>query len=91
MAVLVQDDYKNQGARDHDRRAKARTSAGPIAISFIRTVTVGPGFAPGLLTPAVQAPPGARGLPRRSADTAGGEFRPALRTLPVRPTGTAEF
>src|SRR6201996_1707491 len=50
--------------------------------SFIRTVTVGPGIAPGLLTLRSQRHEGARGLPRRVADTAGGEFRPALRTRP---------
>src|ERR1700761_5595785 len=49
--------------------------------SFIRTVTVGPGIAPGLLTLRSSRREGARGLPRRVADTAGGEFRPALRTL----------
>jgi hypothetical protein len=37
-----------------------------LALSFIRTVTVGPGLAPGLLTPAgVVRRPGARGLPCR--------------------------
>jgi len=41
-------------------------------------VTVGPGFAPDLLTPASVATPGARGLPRWPADTAGGDFHPAL-------------
>ena len=57
-----------------------------FAISFIRTVTVGSGFAPDLLT--LQADPkngttGARGLLRafQPTNTAGGEFRPALRTL----------
>src|ERR1700748_1074254 len=50
--------------------------------SFIRTVTVGPGIAPGLLTLRSERREGACGLPRRVADTAGGEFRPALRTRP---------
>src|SRR5882757_2026763 len=50
--------------------------------SFIRTVTVGPGIAPDLLTLHSGRHQGARGLPRRVAATAGGEFRPALRTRP---------
>jgi hypothetical protein len=41
--------------------------------SFIRTVTVGPGIAPDLLTSSLSAR--GLGLPL----TAGGEFRPALR------------
>ena len=57
-----------------------------FAISFILTVTVGSGIAPDLLT--LQADPkngtaGARGLlpTFQPTNTAGGEFRPALRTL----------
>lgn len=51
------------------------------ASSFIRTVTVGPGISPGLLTP-LHDGAGARGLsgaawPR--GNTAGGDFHPALR------------
>jgi hypothetical protein len=52
-----------------------------FALSFIRTVTVGFGIEPNLLTPASWKKPGARGLMRLHANTAGGEFRPALRTL----------
>jgi len=51
-------------------------------------VTVGPGIAPGLLTPGPQGQPralaGSRRVPgqaRCAADTAGGDFHPALRTL----------
>src|SRR5262245_31469367 len=36
-----------------------------IALSFIRTVTVGPGIAPDLLTPPLKRVAGARGLGRR--------------------------
>jgi hypothetical protein len=50
-----------------------------VALSFIRTVTVGPGIQPGLLTPARECRALA-GLCERVAITAGGEFRPALRT-----------
>jgi len=55
--------------------------------SFIRTMTVGPGIGPGLLTfrPKHEASAeSARGLARcpwETAPTAGGEFRPALKTL----------
>jgi hypothetical protein len=56
------------------------------ALSFIRTVTVGFGLTPNLLTPArVAASRALAGLCDRSCEplaiTAGGEFRPALRTL----------
>lgn len=53
---------------------------------FIRTMTVGPGIAPGLLTlmsrtaEAVLSP-SARGLCALRAITAGGELHPALRTF----------
>lgn len=48
--------------------------------SFIRTLTVGFGFAPNLLTfPALQE--ALAGSPAESRNTAGGEFHPALRTL----------
>jgi hypothetical protein len=64
-----------------------RRSASPrntrIALSSIRTVTVGPGVTPDLLTPLLDKEAGARGLMRLLAITAGGEFRPALRTLPT--------
>ncbi len=49
------------------------------ASSFIRTMTVGPGISPDLLTPySMKLSKGARGLALRH--TAGGEFRPALKT-----------
>jgi hypothetical protein len=56
--------------------AVARTS------SFIRTVTVGPGIAPGLLTPTRES----RALAgsQLALPTAGGEFRPALKTCAGR-------
>ncbi|SAK49527.1 hypothetical protein AWB81_00816 [Caballeronia arationis] len=50
--------------------------------SSIRTMTVGSGFAPDLLTPSMLLT-GARGLVNSLsaiAHTAGGEFRPALKT-----------
>ncbi len=51
-------------------------------LSFIRTMTVGSGIAPDLLT--LRKTKGARGLGPK-AHTAGGEFHPALRTcLPNR-------
>jgi len=44
--------YLNQGARSHaDARARTVRADAAVALSFIRTVTVGPGFTPGLLTP----------------------------------------
>ena len=55
------------------------------ALSFIRTVTVGFGLTPNLLTlaPATGARRSRAGaLHRCIAITAGGEFRPALRTPP---------
>jgi hypothetical protein len=51
---------------------------GAASFSFIRTVTVGPGIAPGLLTSPTRG--SARGLSGRSRITAGGDFHPALRT-----------
>ena len=72
--------------RGLNRRIKSIRIAGPqvqviwsrvqFAFSFIRTLTVGPGITPGLLTLQMQA---LAGLPF-SGNTAGGEFRPALRT-----------
>ena len=53
---------------------------------FIRTMTVGPGITPGLLTLICHRRsgdrPSARGLCALRAITAGGESHPALRTLP---------
>src|SRR5690606_20892640 len=65
------------------RRGRVR---GPS--SFIRTVTVGSGLGPDLLTP--REPGGARGLAGRVAPrpTAGGELHPALKTSCV-PAGPA--
>src|ERR1700756_901514 len=63
------------------RPCNGNAAAHTSRFSFIRTVTVGPGIAPGLLTLRSWRREGARGLPRRVAATAGGEFRPALRTL----------
>jgi hypothetical protein len=69
------------------------TPAVVCAISFIRTVTVGSGISPDLLTlhqpKPVQALAGCchggafaiAANTRRPTDTAGGEFHPALRTL----------
>jgi len=51
----------NQGARERGARTR-RCQRRKHAISFIRTVTVGPGFAPGLLTP-----PNPRGAQRALA------------------------
>jgi len=59
---------------------------GRFPFSFIRTMTVGPGISPGLLTLTDGRPPSARGLvartlKTRSCDiTAGGDFHPAPRT-----------
>src|ERR1700760_1317650 len=49
--------------------------------SFIRTVTVGPGIAPGLLTLRSWRREGARGLPGRVAEPAGGQFPPGGRSV----------
>ena len=79
----------NQGAKTGCRARKSATSrrrdtsyihgeCGTASFSFIRTVTVGPGFTPGLLTLSTRR--GARGLPGQSRITAGGDFHPALRT-----------
>jgi len=61
------------------------TARGPIphfALSFIRTVTVGPGIAPDLLTLALVASTRrSRACAAFAAITAGGELHPALRTL----------
>ena len=49
-------------------------------ILFIRTMTVGSGISPDLLTPnRPKTGSGARGLPESHRDTAGGEFHPAPR------------
>lgn len=62
---------------------------------FIRTMTVGPGITPGLLTLRVISrgcrPSSARGLDALRVITAGGELRPALRTLPTHFVAGAGF
>ena len=58
---------------------KGAESAMSVLSSFIRTMTVGSGISPDLLTPPRQTGSGARGLPESDRDTAGGEFHPALR------------
>lgn len=75
----------NQGAQARRTAAGNATDAG-LALSFIRTMTVGPGIAPGLLTPnqrraMVWALAALVQSCFHTAITAGGEFRPALRTL----------
>src|SRR5260370_38526002 len=99
MAFLFQD--QNQGTRNDKPRESARGPSRPF--SFIRTLTVGLGFAPNLLTLLTQS------MIRKSGNrfsekimlklkngkkalaglgdltlTAGGEFRPALRTSAAR-------
>jgi hypothetical protein len=76
MAFLFQD--QNQGTRNDVSHAKKRGLPQPF--SFIRTLTVGLGIAPNLLTLL-------RGRRRSRAWafvtlTAGGDFHPALRTHP---------
>jgi hypothetical protein len=56
--------------------------------SFIRTITVGSGLSPDLLTP-FRKGRGARGLPRMTWDTAGGELHPALRISALTIKNTA--
>lgn len=65
---------------DMRRPAQGRPAISVLS-SFIRTVTVGSGISPDLLTPTqvLDLQPGARGLPESDRDTAGGEFHPALR------------
>ena len=75
MAFLFQD--QNQGIRNDAPRAR-QTHGSPQPFSFIRTLTVGFGFAPNLLTLPLGRE-GARGL-GLFALTAGGDFHPALRT-----------
>ena len=74
------------GRSKHDRPRGVPAGTGhaatPLALSFIRTVTVGPGIAPGLLTlrPACTGPRRSRAPAACTTDTAGGEFHPAPRT-----------
>ena len=72
---------RNAAARELCKlRLSRRTDAPAVHFSFIRTVTVGSGFPPDLLTP----PRGgrSRALPE-SGNTAGGDFHPALRIAGV--------
>lgn len=74
---------KRAGTAATTRRSTARRSGhrgSSNSSSPIRTVTVGSGLSPDLLTPPMNSA-GARGLPSLvSRDTAGREFHPALRT-----------
>jgi hypothetical protein len=87
MAFLFQD--QNQGIRNDIARAKAQASR---PFSFIRTLTVGFGITPNLLTLFLgelhrsSRKEGARGL-GLFAFTAGGDFHPALRTSAARLSG----
>jgi hypothetical protein len=89
MAFLYQD--QNQGTRNEKARAGLALASRPF--SFIRTLTVGFGIAPNLLTLLLHArfpelgEEGARGLEPLGESrpfTAGGELHPALRTSAVR-------
>src|SRR6266436_3865877 len=74
MAFLFQD--QNQGTRNSDSHAKPRELPQPF--SFIRTLTVGFGIAPNLLT-LLREKKALAGLGYVTL-TAGGDFHPALRT-----------
>jgi hypothetical protein len=91
MAFLFQD--QNQGTRNNGAHAKSREAPQPF--SFIRTLTVGLGIAPNLLTllpeeSKIQGNQALAGLGCFTL-TAGGDFHPALRTSAARhgqPFGT---
>jgi hypothetical protein len=80
MAFLFQD--QNQGIRN-DAPREMRL---PRPFSFIRTLTVGFGIAPNLLTLFPKGIQGKKALAGLGyfAFTAGGDFRPALRTSAAR-------
>jgi len=83
MAFLLRD--QNQGIRIDTAPAKRQGLSQPF--SFIRTLTVGFGITPNLLTPAVGIVPSARRSRASRAlapFTAGGDFHPALRTSASR-------
>lgn len=61
-------------------RRLAKVATRDLLALFHPDYTVGPGFAPGLLTMENRGSSRARGL-RGNPVTAGGEFHPALRTL----------
>src|SRR5882672_7450864 len=84
MAFLFQD--QNQGTRNNGSHAKSREAPQPF--SFIRTLTVGLGIAPNLLTlfpgeKKIQGNKALAGLGYFTL-TAGGDFHPALRTSAAR-------
>jgi hypothetical protein len=82
MAFLFQD--QNQGTRNVGAHANAHRVKRHKPFSFIRTVTVGFGVAPNLLTlPPRQEKKALAGL-GVAALTAGGDFHPALRTSAAR-------
>src|ERR1700726_3053099 len=74
-----------ESGREGIRRTTRHALRQSVPLSSIRTVTVGFGFAPNLLTLPNLA--GARGLRRSLAITAGGDFHPALRTSAGQPPG----
>jgi hypothetical protein len=78
MAFLFQD--QNQGIRNDVAHAKAGLSR---PFSFIRTLTVGFGIAPNLLTLLPKKKKALAGLGVFTL-TAGGDFHPALRTSAAR-------
>src|ERR1700704_2114244 len=82
MAFLFQD--QNQGTRNNGAHAKSREAPQPF--SFIRTLTVGLGIAPNLLTLFPRRFPGNQALAGLGCFTltAGGDFHPALRTSVAR-------
>jgi hypothetical protein len=87
MAFLFQD--QNQGTRNDKPRANAPGPSQPF--SFIRTLTVGLGITPNLLTllPEEEFPMGKKALAGLGyvTLTAGGDFHPALRTSAARMNG----
>jgi hypothetical protein len=90
MVFLCQD--QNQGTRNDEPRANARDPPQPF--SFIRTLTVGLGITPNLLTLLhAQTKSGKKALAGLGyvTLTAGGEFRPALRTSAARMNGLAQI
>jgi hypothetical protein len=78
MAFLFQD--QNQGIRIDAAHAKTRASR---PFSFIRTLTVGFGITPNLLTLLRKSKKALAGLGFVTL-TAGGDFHPALRTSAAR-------
>ena len=85
MKALKKNGYQNPGAHKHGADMFSCRRRG-YAISFIRTVIVGPGISPGLLSlmHAWTCISRLRAPEVLSADTAGGDFHPGLRTLPAQ-------